>query len=116
MLQVEVGGRHNSICVHLQRLAESGLCFLGRESQWVCAGAGRSVCDSLSRSKYYQIGVPYGIHGDAQRDLLLKVEEAKEFAKAVKADDGEIPLFLWNNWIKAPGVPEARKDAALDSF
>ncbi len=28
----------------------------------------------------------YGIHGDAQRDLLLKVEEAKEFAKAVKAN------------------------------
>ena len=58
----------------------------------------------------------YGIHGDAQRDLLLKVEEAKEFAKAVKADDTKIPLFLWNNRVEAPGIPEARRDAALDSF
>ena len=58
----------------------------------------------------------YGIHGDAQRELFLKVEEAKEFAKAVKADDAEIPLFLWNNRIKAPGVTKERRDAALDSF
>ena len=42
----------------------------------------------------------YGIHGDAQRELFLKVEEAKEFAKAVKADDAEIPLFLWNNGLR----------------
>jgi len=58
----------------------------------------------------------YGIHGDAQRELFLKVEEAKKFAKAVKADDAEIPLFLWNNRIKAPGVTKERRDAALDSF
>ncbi len=58
----------------------------------------------------------YGIHGYAQRDSLLKVEEAKEFVKAVKADDAEIPLFLWNNRVEAPGIPEARRDAALDSF
>ena len=35
-----------------------------------------------------------GIHEDAQRESLLKMEEAKEFAKAVKADDAKIPLFL----------------------
>ena len=58
----------------------------------------------------------YGIHGDAQRESLLKVEEVKEFAKVVKADDAEIPLFLWNNRVEAPGIPEARRDAALDSF
>ena len=58
----------------------------------------------------------YGIHGDAQRESLLKAEEAKEFAKAVKADDAKIPLFLWNNRGEAPGIPEARRDAALDSF
>jgi hypothetical protein len=58
----------------------------------------------------------YGIHGDAQRESLLKVEEAKEFAKVVKADNAEIPLFLWNNCVEAPGIPEARRDAALDSF
>ncbi len=58
----------------------------------------------------------YGIHGDAQRELLLKVEGAKEFAKAVKADDAEIPLFLWNNRIKAPGVTAKKRDAALDAF
>ena len=58
----------------------------------------------------------YGIHGDAQRELFLKVEEAKEFAKTVKADDAEIPLFLWNNRIKAPGVTKERRDTTLDSF
>ena len=44
------------------------------------------------------------------------MEEAKEFAKAVKADDAEMPLFLWNNQIKAPGVTTERRDAALDAF
>ena len=57
-----------------------------------------------------------GIHGDAQQESLLKVEEAKEFAKAVKADDAEITLFLWNNRIEAPGVTKERRDAALNSF
>ncbi len=57
-----------------------------------------------------------GIHEDAQRESLLKMEEAKEFAKAVEADDAEIPLFLWNNRIKAPGVTTERRDTALDSF
>ena len=31
--------------------------------------------------------------------------------QAVKADDVEIPLFLWNKWIKAPGVTKERRDA-----
>ena len=58
----------------------------------------------------------YRFHGDAHREPLLKVEEVKEFAKAVKADNAEIPLFLWNNWIKAPGVTKERRDTTLDSF
>ena len=58
----------------------------------------------------------YGIHGDAQRESLLMVEEAKEFAKAVKADDAEIPLFLWNNRIKAPGVTKERRDTDWTHF
>jgi hypothetical protein len=48
-----------------------------------------------------------GIHGDAQWDSLLKVEEA---------NDAEIPPVLWNNQIKAPGVTKERRNSALDSF
>ena len=55
----------------------------------------------------------YGIHGDAQRESLLMVEEAKEFAKAVKADDAEIPLFLWNNRIKAPKGEKGRRTGLI---
>jgi hypothetical protein len=34
----------------------------------------------------------YGIHVDSQLEALRKVKEAKEFAKAVKADDAKIPV------------------------
>jgi hypothetical protein len=36
----------------------------------------------------------YGVHGDAQRKSVLLVEEAKVFAKAIKADDAEVPEYL----------------------
>ncbi len=36
----------------------------------------------------------YGVHGDAHRESLLLVEEAKAFAKAVKVDDAEVPEYL----------------------
>jgi hypothetical protein len=42
----------------------------------------------------------YGIHVDAQHNALTKIVEAKAFAKAVKADDTEVPVYLWKNWIK----------------
>ena len=41
----------------------------------------------------------YGVHIDAQCDALEKVAEAKEFAKAVKADDAAVPKHLWNGRI-----------------
>ena len=59
----------------------------------------------------------YGIHLDAQRDSLTKVAEAKEFAKAVKADDAEVPKQLWNNRIRCPaGVSVELRDVALEGF
>jgi hypothetical protein len=39
----------------------------------------------------------YGVHGDAQCKSLLLVEEAKVFVEAVKADDAEVPEYLWND-------------------
>ncbi len=57
----------------------------------------------------------YGIHVDAQHDTLAKIVEAKAFAKAVKADDAEVPVYLWNNRIKTPSsITEAQRDKALD--
>ncbi len=58
----------------------------------------------------------YGIHLDSQRDLLCKIQEAKEFDKAVKADDAEIPVYLWNDRVKSPGITQERQDAALTAF
>ncbi len=53
---------------------------------------------------------------DSQHESLEKVVEAKAFAKAVKADDAEVPIYLWNEWIIAPGVTQEERDAALKAL
>ena len=59
----------------------------------------------------------YGIHVDAQLDSLQKIAEAKEFAKAVKADDAEVPKYLWNDRVRCPpDVTKAQRDVALEAF
>ncbi len=50
----------------------------------------------------------YGIHVNAQLDSIRKIQEAKEFAKAVKADDAEIPVYLWNDRVNSPGITQER--------
>ena len=37
----------------------------------------------------------YGIQIDAQLDSLRRVWQAKEFAKTMKLDGTEIPVYLW---------------------
>ena len=58
----------------------------------------------------------YGVHIDAQLESVEKVDEAKAYAKAVKADDMEVPLHLWNKRIRSPGVTREKRDAALTAF
>jgi hypothetical protein len=59
----------------------------------------------------------YGIHINAQQDLLEQIVKAKTYAKAVKADDAAVPVHLWNDWIRMPaGTKEETRDAALDAF
>ncbi len=58
----------------------------------------------------------YGVHVDAQLKAVEKVDEAKAYAKAVKADDAEVPLHLWNERIRSPGVLREKRDAALTAF
>jgi hypothetical protein len=59
----------------------------------------------------------YGVHIDDQCDALEKVAEAKEFVKAVKADDAAVPKHLWNDRIRCPpGVTEAQGDVVLEGF
>ena len=59
----------------------------------------------------------YGVHVDSQMDSLKKIAEAKEFAKAVKADDAEVPKYLWNDRVRCPpGVTKAQRDIALEAF
>ena len=55
----------------------------------------------------------YGVHGDAQSKSLCLVEEAKAFARAVKADDTEVPIHLWNDRVRVLGVSKERRDKAL---
>ncbi len=59
----------------------------------------------------------YGVHGDAQRESLrLVLEEAKAYARAVKADDAEVPMHLWDNRVNATDVPKRQKVKALSGF
>jgi hypothetical protein len=58
----------------------------------------------------------YGVLGNAQLESLRRIEEAKEFAKAVKADNAKIPVHLWNDRVKAPGISKEKRDAALTGF
>ena len=41
----------------------------------------------------------FGMHLDAQRTALWLVDEAKDYAKAVKANDAGVPEQLWNDQI-----------------
>ena len=68
-----------------------------------------------SKTRPSRIG-SYGVLGDAQRDSLHKVEEAKDYSKAVKHDDANIPLHLWNDRVKAGDTPREKVDWALDVF
>ncbi len=58
----------------------------------------------------------YGVHSDAQQELLRLVEEAKAHARAVKANDAEVPTHLWDNWVSAPEIPKEQRDMALTRF
>ncbi len=44
------------------------------------------------------------------------MEEAKAYARAVKADDAEVPTHLWDNWVSAPEIPKEQRDMALTGF
>jgi len=68
-----------------------------------------------SRSRGGKIG-SYGILGDAQLESLQRIKEDKDYAKAVKADDADIPVHLWNDRFKAPGISKEKRDAALTGF
>jgi hypothetical protein len=57
----------------------------------------------------------YGVHGDAQRESLQLVEESKGVPSTGGGVEGlaEIPIHLWNDCVKAPGVSMERRDKAL---
>ncbi len=57
----------------------------------------------------------YGLHVASQLDALGKVVQAKAFAKAVKADDADVLVYLWNDWVKALGVPNKQRNIAVSS-
>ncbi len=58
----------------------------------------------------------YGMQVDSQLISPRKIKEAKEFAKAVKADNANIPVYLWNDRITSPGIMKDKRDAALVGF
>ena len=67
------------------------------------------------RSEMTQLG-SFGTHIDAQCTALWTVVEAKDYAKAVKADDAGIPLHLWNDRISLAGVTLEVIGVALAAF
>ncbi len=44
------------------------------------------------------------------------LSNTKDYAKAVKADDANIPVHLWNDRVKAPGISKEKRDAAMTGF
>ncbi len=53
----------------------------------------------------------YGMHIDAQLDALQKIrEEAKEFAKAIKADNAAVPKRLWDDRMRSGGSGQDTRD------
>jgi hypothetical protein len=66
-------------------------------------------------SEMNQLG-SFGTHIDAQRTVLWTVFEAKDYAKAVKADDAGILLHLWNDCIFLAGVTSEVIGVALAAF
>jgi hypothetical protein len=55
----------------------------------------------------------YGVHGNAQRESICLVEEAKAYAKAVKSDDAPVLEHLWKDCVKALGIAKETRDKAL---
>ncbi|MGB1701331.1 MAG: hypothetical protein ACPHRO_15345, partial [Nannocystaceae bacterium] len=58
----------------------------------------------------------FGVRICAQVESLRRIREEKEYAKAVKADDAEVPVSLWSQRISAPGVDPERKERALGAL
>jgi hypothetical protein len=67
------------------------------------------------RSKMTQVG-SFGVHLDSQTAALQRVDEAKAYAKAVKSDDAQIPVELWNDRIEVSGVSSEVIKGALASL
>ena len=55
----------------------------------------------------------FGIRMDSQLHSLRRVKEEKEFAKAVKSDDAEVPIYLWNERVDIPTFTNEKRDRVL---
>ena len=50
----------------------------------------------------------------AELDSLRRIREAKESAKAVKANNAEVPVYMWNKRVRGCSVEQ--RDKVLISF
>ena len=55
----------------------------------------------------------HGIQIDDQLDSLQRVQHAKEFAKAIKSENIEIPVYLWNKHVEGCANAEQRDKALV---
>ena len=55
----------------------------------------------------------FGIQLYHQLHSLRRICEEQQFAKAVKADDTYIPIYLWNEQVRITGYTAARQDIVL---
>ena len=81
---------------------------------------GNFAPDSDDPSREVQLGLTFnsGLFGlviDTQCDLLRRIREAEEFAKALKSDDAQVLVYLWNEciggWLSKEESEEARERA-----
>ena len=58
----------------------------------------------------------FGVQMDSQLHSLRRIKDEKQYAKAVKSDDAEVPVYLWNERVNIPGFTPAKQDKVLEKL
>ena len=58
----------------------------------------------------------FGVQMDSQLHSLRRIKDEKQYAKAVKSDDAEVPVYLWNERVDIPGFTPAKRDKVLEKL
>ena len=90
------------LCLHDGQEIDTGVTPAGLFPQYVPGHFAPGVdnpFNDLQSERVVKSGL-YRIQIDVQLDSLRRVQQAKEFTKATKSDDAEIPVYLWNKGVE----------------